>query len=255
MVKRAWQEMTLCDWFYDIIGLCIAVSDVFTDYIVTYQYYAEGLNGYFGVAVAIFVVAHTVYAGLFVEEMISWKKSFGEKFCIFLVYWPFAGTFSVAWWIKSVGLCKDTLQSIGLDIDEHKKRQHNKNNDSKAEWIDHKLENHVGFVIESMIESFPMSILQMIAIVDVQKPNFVNILSIFLSMISVGTKSIFFSYSMDNYVFAFHWICVFVDCFGIFTSIVWCFDFFKFNFDENFDTHVYFDNKLSRKKSIFLEFS
>ena len=134
----------------------------------------------------------------------------------------------------------------------NKRAAHNDNNDSKAEWIEHKLENHVGFVVEAMIESFPMSILQMIAI-DVQEPNIVNILSIFLSMTSVGTKSIFFSYSMDNYVFAFHWICVLVDCFGIFTSIVWCFDYFQFNFDGTFDTNGYLRNEFSCLN--FLEFS
>ena len=245
MVKRAWQEMTLCEWSYDLLVLCIAVSDVVTDYIVTYQYYAKGLNGYFGVAVAIFAIVHTVYAGLLIKKLLFWKKSFVEKFCIFLVYWPFAGTFPVAWWIQSVGLCKDRLISIGLNVDEHKKLKHDDNEDSKAEWINHELENHVGFVIEAMIESFPMSILQIIAIVEIQEANFVNILSIFLSIISVVTKSIFFSYSMDNYVFVFHCICVFVDCFGIFTNIIWCFDFFQFNFYGNFDGHVDLDNKLS----------
>ena len=250
MTIQVWQRMSLWDWIYDLVGVCIGISDVVTDYIVTYQYFGEGLYGYFGVAVAIFVIAHTVYAGLFAESMLRWGTTFGRKVCAFFIFWPFAGTFSVVWWIKS----------IQLDIDEKKKAADSDRNDSKAEWIDHKLEHHVGFVVESSIESFPMSILQMIAIVDVQEPNLVNILSIFLSMISVGTKSIFFSYSMDNYVFVFHWICVFVDCFGIFTSIVWCFDFFQFNFEGNFDTNGSLHNefsclKMSEFSGIFWNFS
>ena len=241
--------MTLCDWIYDLLGLSIAISDVVTDYIVTYQYYSDRLYGYFGVAIAIFVVAHTLYAALFANELFS-DTDMIVKLCVFVLYWPFAGTFSVICWITSVGLCKDTLKAIGVDVDDNKKAAHNNSKDAKAEWIDHKLENHIGFVIESMIESFPMSILQMIAIVDVQEPNIVNILSIFLSMTSVGTKSIFFSYSMDSYVFVFHWICVFVDCFGIFTSIAWCFDYFQFNADGTFDTNGYLHNEFCQSPPI-----
>ena len=127
--------------------------------------------------------------------------------------------------MRSIGLFQDFFERMGCQDCDDTTKSLDGSKDKKSEWIEAKFYDHAGFLVEAMIESFPMSILQMIAIVDLQEPNWMNIISILLSMISVGTKSIFFSYSMNNYVFTFHWICAFVDCFGIFTSIAWSFYF------------------------------
>ena len=237
MAKRAWQEMTIWDWIYDVIGLFIALSDVITDYIVTYQYYQDGHMIYFWIACGIFAVAQTTYAGMFIMT-VPRTDSICLRFIIFLFYFPFAATLSMFWWLQAVGLFQDTLSMFGCKSDEEKKAAHNAKKDVKSEWIDYKFRNHAGFLVESMIESFPMSIIQMIAIVDLQEPHLINIISILLSMISVGTKSIFFSYSMDNYVFVFHWVCVFVDCFGIFTSIAWGFYFYDLDQVYHYNSYV-----------------
>ena len=85
------------------------------------------------------------------------------------------------------------------------------------------LSKHIGFIIEAGIEALPQSLLQIAAIVYYKEANYVSIISIFLSMFSVMTKSLIFSQGIDFKTYIWTWLCIVVDFFGIFFILTWVF--------------------------------
>ena len=90
-------------------------------------------------------------------------------------------------------------------------------------WIRNKLNRHLGFLLEAVIEAFPQSMLQIVAIVVYQEANYISIASILLSMFSVMTKSLILSQGIDKYTFIWTWLCAVTDFFGIFFILSWAF--------------------------------
>ncbi len=64
---------------------------------------------------------------------------------------------------------------------------------------------------------------QMIALVLAQEASPLNVFSILLSMISVASKALMFSYSIHRSTFFFNFLCFSADIFGIFTTLSWVF--------------------------------
>ena len=119
------------------------------------------------------------------------------------------------WFAQS--FLKDTL---GLDV---YNRFVNKRESEIEKWFREKLQKHIVFILESILEAFPNAILQMIAIVLYGKANIIAIISILLSMTSVSTKAFIFSQSIDNSIFLFNWLSAVADFFGVFFVISWVF--------------------------------
>ena len=93
-------------------------------------------------------------------------------------------------------------------------------------WFEEKLLKHMGFILEALFEALPQSILQMIAIVYYNETdNIISIVSIFISLFSVISKSFVFSVSVgkDFLTIIFYWLCVITDFFGIFFAVAWVF--------------------------------
>eukprot|EP01084_Bolivina_argentea_P124236 220152_1 len=102
-----------------------------------------------------------------------------------------------------------------------KQRHNNKKTDiiTLSEWAEEKLMKHIGFIIEAMIEAFPQSVLQLIAIVYYNDyDNYIALFSIFLSILSVSTKTFILSVNISyNWKYAiFNWLCCLMDFIGIF---------------------------------------
>ena len=98
------------------------------------------------------------------------------------------------------------------------------NSDSNMiKFIKKKLDKHLGFILEAAIEAFPQSLLQIIAIVYYQETNYISIISILLSMLSVMSKSLVLSQGIDKSTFIWTWLCVVTDFFGIFFTLTWVF--------------------------------
>ena len=76
-----------------------------------------------------------------------------------------------------------------------------------------KLQKHVGFIMEAVVEAFPQSLIQMVAIVYYQEADAVAIVSILTSMLSVSSKSLIFSRSVDPLTFVWNWLCSVTDFF------------------------------------------
>ena len=81
----------------------------------------------------------------------------------------------------------------------------------------------MGFILEAAVEALPQSLLQIVAIVYYKEANYVSIISIFLSMFSVMTKSLVFSQGIEIKTYIWTWLCIVVDFFGIFFTLTWVF--------------------------------
>ena len=91
-----------------------------------------------------------------------------------------------------------------------------------------KITCHMGFMLETFIESFPMSIIQMIAILQIYglSNNFSNLIivsSIFLSLLSIAFKSIMLLAVADLMTSIFNWSAAVIDFFNVFVIVAWLF--------------------------------
>ena len=71
------------------------------------------------------------------------------------------------------------------------------------------------------VQALPQSIIQLIAIVYYQDTEYINIISICISLISVATKTLVFSVAIDFRVFFFNWLSLVCDFFGVFAIVSW----------------------------------
>ena len=147
-----------------------------------------------------------------------------KKVWFFFKCIPFAPILSVILYFGSNQdgcFTKKFLKKMGLERDYYSDTT--RKTSPIERWFIQKLQKHMGFILESILEAFPNAILQMIAIVLYERANIIAIISILLSMTSVSTKALIFSRSIDNKTFLFNWLTAVADFFGIFFIISWVF--------------------------------
>jgi hypothetical protein len=90
-----------------------------------------------------------------------------------------------------------------------------------------------------------MSIVQMVAIVQYDHIEYINIVSLLISLISIGSKSVVISYSADKKTMLFNFCCYLADIFKTFAIVA-----FVFGDVSNKYTFFLFDGEML-KFSIF----
>lgn len=215
--KSSLQKLaSILDTLYDIVSLLFCYADIITDYLVIAQWHRSGDTTFWSVGCGILGIAQFVYSITFINIYFNDSYSSWIQFLIFILFLPFSPLISLIIWLTFRK--KEYIPSL-------------------ASWINHKSESHFGFVLEAFSQALPMAIIQMVYIVEYQEPTILNLISFILSIMSVCAKSITFSYAVDYYVFAFNFLCPFVDAFAIFTIFSWVlFDrnpFFMFNSDPS----------------------
>jgi hypothetical protein len=80
---------------------------------------------------------------------------------------------------------------------------------------------HFGFIVEAILEAFPQCILQMVCIIWYQEASPLAMYSILLSVTTIASKGVVFSFSIDPIVFVFNVCCVLIDIFGFFATLTW----------------------------------
>eukprot|EP01084_Bolivina_argentea_P162420 282669_1 len=186
----------LLNGLYDIVTACISVADVTTDVWVAYRFYTTGKTAFFWLSVVIMFLAQIAYTVAFTLRFAeSSNVSIKKKILVFLCMLPFAPIMSfIFYWASRPDNCvSSVLRYFGLDTDESSAPD--KNEPQITRWIKEKFEKHMGFILEAVIEAFPQSILQMIAIVYYNETEIINVISILISLVSVSTKSMVFSYA------------------------------------------------------------
>eukprot|EP01083_Nonionella_stella_P054904 144893_1 len=228
------------DLIYDIATILISIADITTDVIVLISFYVEGRITFFIISLIILIIAQMAYSILFIirYEIIS---NFWTTVATFFILLPFGTVVSFL-----IYFTEDTSSWISIQMDKMSiinvnnafGRHYVDSNQSKmTQWIIRKGSKHIGFIIEAGIEALPQSLLQIIAIVYYKEAHYVSIVSIFLSMISVMTKSLIFSQGIDIKTYIWTWLCIVTDFFGIFFTLTWVFYSNEAPFQPQFLNH------------------
>eukprot|EP01083_Nonionella_stella_P070603 189006_1 len=214
------------DISYDIITILISIADITTDVIVLISFFIEGRTTFFIISLIILAIAQMAYSVLFIVRY-NVFDSVCQTVSVFILLLPFGSIVSFLVYLTED---PDTWVSTQMNkismIDIHHSFGRNliRPNQSKmTQWILRKGSKHIGFIIEAGIEALPQSLLQIIAIVYYKEAHYVSIVSIFLSMFSVMTKSLIFSQGIDIKTYIWTWFCIVTDFFGIFFTLTWVF--------------------------------
>eukprot|EP01083_Nonionella_stella_P272206 922880_1 len=227
---------------YDIFTVVVSLLDVITDVLVLIHFHSSGRMVFFYISLTILIIAQLAYTMAFWFKFANaggYEDGVNALFaCCCLL--PLSPVLAYAFYFtsdESSALFKFFEHLFEFDCNgieccrsrSSNRTNNNNNNDQQQnplrQWVQDKLMKHLGFIIEALIEAFPQSILQLIAIVYYNDThNYVSIFSILLSMISVSTKSFILSVKVSyNWKSAlFIWISCLIDFIAIFciTSLI-----------------------------------
>ena len=248
-----------CDYFYDLLSGFISLLDVITDIMILYYYHKTGKDVFFYLSLCILMFAQLSYAILFIIRFASHLKIRYKLLTFFLIL-PFCPFMSYIFYWASLQNNKLSifLECIGLKCSEYEppsEKQAEKLGITKLqEYFAEKIVNHTGFVLEAICESFPQSILQCIAMIMYYNENYskeahyynvLTFISILISLISISSKSLMFSGSLNISTFFFNWLCAICDFFTLYLIFVWVFfaadiddvshDIYNNNNNNNYD--------------------
>ena len=216
-----------CNVAYDIFTIFISLADVTTDVIVLIDFYNKDRMQFFGISLAILILAQCSYSIAFAAKYDTISRwNLCQSISTFCCCLPF-GTivaFIMYFGSEESGLqCFNDFLKWDLDLDTGSSFDVNHNDSKMMKFVKRKLDKHLGFILEAAVEAFPQSLLQIIAIVYFQEANYISIISILLSMFSVMSKSLILSQGIEKYTFIWTWLCVVTDFFGIFFTLSWVF--------------------------------
>ena len=216
------------DVLYDVLTVIISIADITTDVIILFSFYSQQRQIFFIISLVIMIISHIAYTLAFIVRYNVVTKCKWCTILFFFVSIPFASLYSFlflftedtdSYFTKVFETvtrldASDGFQSLFGSYGKRSKL---------IEWTIDKLSKHMGFILEAGLEALPQSLLQIIAIVYYEEANYVSIISIFLSMFSVMTKSLVFSRGIDIKTYIWTWFCIVVDFFGIFFTLTWVF--------------------------------
>eukprot|EP01083_Nonionella_stella_P069108 184067_1 len=216
-----------CNKTYDVLTILVSMADVATDIIVLIDFYNKDRMVFFGISLAILILAQCSYAmvcAIRFDTIDNWEPyNACLGFCCIL---PFGTLVAFCIYCASHEAgwrrFRDFLDRCHLDTNSSMFSIRDRDN-KLVKWIKTKLERHIGFILEAAIEAFPQSLLQIIAIVYYQEATYITIISILLSMFSVISKSLILSQGIEKLTFIWTWLCVVTDFFGIFFTLTWVF--------------------------------
>eukprot|EP01083_Nonionella_stella_P001196 3488_1 len=231
--KETEEAYSGCKWesvlgkLYDILAETISILDVTTDVIVCIQFYQAGRMVFFGISLTILCLALIAYDVTFI--LMFANDSAQKKLALFFILLPFTPFLPFIFYYTYQGedthLSRFVTWFCCVDISIDNRSGVDENASALRRFFEEKIEKHVGFILESMIEAFPEAILQMTAVVLYHEANLISILSILLSMLSLASKSFVFSIASATNLkqLFFNWLCAVTDVFGIFVVVSWVF--------------------------------
>mmetsp|Transcript_12460 Transcript_12460/g.23924 ORF Transcript_12460/g.23924 Transcript_12460/m.23924 type:complete len:709 (+) Transcript_12460:90-2216(+) len=213
------------DLLWDLFTVVLSHVDIVTDVLVAWQFYKAEKFTFFWGSVIIFCVAQMSYAFLFTA---TWGKEWSPigMVVVYLLVLPFGQFVPFFTWLESFHFtCLDKLiTKLGLRPTESiQKSLATGEGDGLWTYIQHKYQAHAGFLAEAFVEAIPQCILQIAAVTTASKATWLNVLSILLSIIVIGSKGYLIAYSIHWPTFVFNYIAILSDCVGMFATAVWLF--------------------------------
>lgn len=225
--RASWTSVNcskLMDVFYDFFMAFLCMVDVVSDAMILYEFYTSGEWTFFALSLTVFCIAQIAYTVLFVAMYVrNYDDSYDVRKALwFLCVLPFGQLVPILICIQSyrLPLVDRIFRAFNLDPEVRVST----NDDPLKQYIMKKLYTQGGFLVESVLESIPQSIIQFIYLLNTTNNNtWLNIFSIFASMTSMASKGYLFSYSIDVPTFIFNCGSFIVDVFCIFAGAGWLF--------------------------------
>jgi len=206
-------------------------TDIVTDVLVIWEFYVAEKMVVFYVGVVILCCAQLSYLLLFflcfiadsairTEGRCRWFK----VFLVMILVAPFGQLVPLFMWVESHRFhwLDNLLDKMGLD-NTGREAQMREGQDPLLFWIQSKGRKHGGFIIESVIEALPQSILQIVALLAYEHATALSLYSIVSSMTSVAIRGVIVSYSMNRATYVFNCVCFAADIFNVFSCFSWVF--------------------------------
>ena len=212
---------TALSLLHDLLTAAASVSDVIFDVLVAAEFYREGRMGFFYGSVAIFIVAQAAYSFLFAAAYAS-HRSPGRRLLVFAVCFPIAQAIPLFAWLESLELpCMLRLmRKLGLRPSADNERRKG-SADADSLWLAFraKFASHSGFLAEAVVEAVPQAGLQAAAALLAGSISPLNLISILLSVLVIGSKGWCLSYSLHRPTLAFNSLCVAADVLALFACL------------------------------------
>ena len=235
---------------YDLTSVLLSILDIVTDVWILYLWKHNGLTLFFGIGLTILIFAHCVYILMF---LVRFKKgSIGNgnitgrglcfsRFLLFILILLLSPFLNILMFINSKYQTYDNKKCCNCVITIKKKCQSFWNflgfeTDSFTDCERSNIEQlvaliffkHLGFVIQSLLQSFPQCILQISALfIYGHSYNnyyyYILLISILISLINICSKLLVFSFAFDIPTFFWNWISVVTDFVKVFSVIAWIF--------------------------------
>jgi len=258
-------KWTKCmEFLLDFAAVVLVSTDIVTDVLVIHEFWMAKKMTVFYVGVVILCCAQASYLMLFfmyflvdgdilrTSESCRWVKVFFIMLCVA----PFGQLVPLFIWIESHRLpwLDNVLNRLGWS-NGGSDPQMQEGQDPLIFWILSKVQKHGGFIIESLIEALPQSILQIVALMFYKHVTPLSIYSIISSMTSVAIRGVMVSYSLNRATFVFNIVCFAADIFNIFSCFSWAFwdsgiifpwtdNFWRFNKLQDVYGQIWFNQML-----------
>jgi len=196
------------DILFDILTAGLSMMDLVTDIWVMAEYRVEGHDTFFWLSLATLLMCTVCYTVSFATQVSNNGGDCGSFVIPFLCFLP-------------CGQCYPYIQYFFLSDDFHIGAS--TEDDPVQAYLMKKAWTHAGFILESMFEAVPMSIIQMVFVLQQREIAPVMVISLMISLISVASKGFMLSFATHKTVFAFNFLCIIHDVFNLFACFAWAF--------------------------------
>ena len=235
--------ITIWGWFFDIATILISLTDVISDILVAIQFWKDGETTWFWLVMSSLILSSIVYTVFGAEVMLHSDKDHGidcvdtiaewPRLLKYLLILPFAQLTPTLYWIKEqihptnvftrnltsswatggvqVGIVPQALKE---EADAIAGQAHVMGRLDGA--LREHLNTHLLFYIETIVESIPQSIIQLLAVTFLGQATSLQVFSMSLSLISIVSKGYVISNSFTVKVVCLKFLLAAHDVFSLF---------------------------------------
>ena len=244
----------LLDTLYDGIICGFSLLDIVCDLLIAREFYVNKHYKFFYASIFIFILAQITYSVILALSLVptrkhkdyySWNDNDMQRFKFFakilLIVFPFGQLIPLLLMVQDMYIITFTeiygyfgYKSNLISFSKENSIDNSNNDDQISSYIKKKWISHLGFITEAIIEAVPQSILQVIFIIIHKQYNYLNMLSIIMSIIVIASKGSLLCYNIQLKVAIFNFFAFSIDIFGIFALVSWL---FCINDDINMDSN------------------
>ena len=147
--------------FYDVLTQVISVLDVTTDIWVCITFHLDGRESFFTISLMILLLAMISYAGAFAKYFSRSYDDCSDRIALFFLSLPFAPILPFAFHYpdKAEDFFDRIFCFCGISVRSTINDQSSAGASKFKQFFEEKIQKHLGFILESLIEGIVLSIL------------------------------------------------------------------------------------------------